>query len=85
MDKLGETSNWGLVTPKDNAYDGREDVATSGTDPWGYATGHETGNFGDFLTGVEGANLAIDRQLLDEMRIQQVSQATQGTGTESKW
>jgi hypothetical protein len=85
MDKLGETSNWGLVTPKDNAYDGKEDVATSGVDPSGYATGHETGNFGDFLTGVEAANIGIDSQLFEEMRIQPVPQASPGNRKESKW
>jgi hypothetical protein len=84
MDKLGEKSNWGLVTAKDNAYDGKEDVAASSTDSWGYATGHEMGDFGDFLTGAKDANLAIDRQLLEEMRSQRVSRVTQGTGTESK-
>ena len=84
MDKLGEKSNWGLVTAKDNAYDGKEDVAAPSTDPGGYAAGREMADFGDFLTGVKDANLAIDKQLLEEMRSQRVSQVTQGTETESK-
>ncbi len=82
MDKLGEKSNWGLVTPKDNAYDGKEDVAASSKDSWGIPTGHEAGDFGDFLTGVGHANFAIDRQLLEEM--QRVSQMPSNSGTENK-
>ena len=84
MDKLGEKANWGLVTPMDDAYDGKEDVAAPGTDPWGIATGHEIGDFGDFITGVETANLVVDKRLIEEMQIQHVSQLTQDSGTERK-
>ena len=83
MDKLGEKSNWGLVTAKDNAYDGKEDVAAPSTDSWGYATGYEMADFGDFLTGAKDANLAIDKHLLEEMGSQRVSQVTEATETES--
>src|SRR5205807_2072884 len=35
VDSWGEKSNWGLVSLRDNAYDGREARVSSGTDAWG--------------------------------------------------
>ena len=43
MDKPAERANWGLVTPRDNAYDGKEAVEVRGKDRWGYCTGGEDG------------------------------------------
>jgi len=63
MDKPGEHANWGLVTVRDNAYDGREDRIGRGQDAWGYATGGESGNHGDFLTRVTIANLTIAQEM----------------------
>ncbi len=37
----GSKINWGLMTAKDNAYDGTEACVASGTDTSGYATGGE--------------------------------------------
>jgi len=57
VDKVAEKNNYGLVTfDGDNAYDGVEDIIAPGTDPWGYPTGGESANYGDFLTSVEAAN-----------------------------
>lgn len=59
LDSAPEQANWGLVTFKDNAYDGREAIIATGTDPWGYPTGGEAANYGDFLDAVRTANLGI--------------------------
>ena len=59
MDQTNESANWGLVSLKDNAYDGREAVVAAGTDPWGYPTGGEKRNFGDFLGAVSRANAGV--------------------------
>ena len=58
VDKVvgGENMNFGLVSRLDNAYDGKEAVVTPGTDPWGYPTGGEARDYGDFLSAVTGAN-----------------------------
>ena len=63
MDKPAEGANWGLVTPKDNAYDGKEAQQAPGRDRWGYFTGGEDRNYGDFLSAVANTNLMIDQQL----------------------
>jgi hypothetical protein len=63
MDKWAEKAAWGLVTPRDNAYDGKEAVAARGKDSLNFPTGGEERNFGDFLTSVTQTNLAIDRNL----------------------
>jgi hypothetical protein len=52
----GEAQNFGLVSNKDNAYDGQEAVQAVGKDKWGFATGGEAGNYGDFLSHVKKAN-----------------------------
>ena len=67
MDKLSEEANWGLVTPLDNAYDGKEDVVARGRDAKGFSIGGENRNFGDFLSAVVKANAGITRQLADEL------------------
>jgi len=51
-----QQDNFGLCTPSDNAYNGKDAVVASGVDQWGYATGGEAANYGDFLDSVTGAN-----------------------------
>lgn len=68
MDKVSEGSNWGLVTPQDNAYDGREAVVRRGADRWGYATGGEARNYGDLLSSVQRANFEAMRKLQTEAK-----------------
>lgn len=58
-DSAREGTNWGLVTLNDNAYDGREAVQAPGTDPWGFPTGGEAADYGDFLTRATRANKSI--------------------------
>jgi len=60
----GENGNFGLVTNLDNAYDGLEDLIRSGVDQWGYATGGENSDYGDFLTTVTNTNLGIMQSLI---------------------
>lgn len=55
----GENNNFGLVSHRDNAYDGREAVVATSKDPWGYVTGGEIANYGDFLTSVIAANQSV--------------------------
>ena len=63
----GEGNNFGLVTNRDNAYDGKEAVIASGKDPWGYPTGGEKGNYGDFLSRVTEANALVGQTLRKEL------------------
>jgi hypothetical protein len=56
VDMWNEKTNWGLVSLLDNAYDGKEDRVALGRDPWGYTTGGEEREYGDFLSRVKQAN-----------------------------
>ncbi|MDE3181292.1 MAG: putative Ig domain-containing protein [Acidobacteriota bacterium] len=62
-DDSSECADWGLLTKNDNAYDGREAVREPAADSWGFATGGEKSNYGDFLDSVRRANL----QALEEI------------------
>jgi hypothetical protein len=62
-DSWGEKSNWGLVSFRDNAYDGNEASIAAGADSWGYTTGGEERNYGNFLDAVTQENLKILRAL----------------------
>jgi hypothetical protein len=57
IDHSGEKINWGLVSLRDNAYDGKEAVIAIGVDPWGFKTGGEARNYGDFISSVKAANV----------------------------
>jgi hypothetical protein len=65
-DNWGELSNWGLVSLSDNAYNGKEAIIALGVDPWGYVTGNELLNCGDFLSGVRNANVSLLQALIAE-------------------
>jgi len=67
MDKWAEQANSGLVTAHDNAYDGKEDVVAGGRDSWGYPTGGEERDYGDFITGVRAANIAVRDRLKQDL------------------
>ena len=56
-DYAREKVNFGLVSQKENAYDGREAVTKPGKDAWGFPTGGEERDYGDFLSKVREANL----------------------------
>ncbi len=56
-------NNFGLVTNLDNAYDGGQDVIPLGHDQWGYATGGEAANSGNFLSAVTQANQLVVQQI----------------------
>jgi hypothetical protein len=62
-DDISEQRNWGLVSLLDNAYDGKEAVIARGTDQWGYATGGEERNYGDFLGPVIRAHSQVGSAL----------------------
>jgi hypothetical protein len=62
-DQSNEKSNWGLVSARDNAYDGTEAHIATGKDRWGFPVGGETGDYGDFLSAVRAANLAVYQEL----------------------
>jgi hypothetical protein len=56
-DMNSQQANWGLLTPLDNPYDGvSATIKGAGPDQWGYPTGRERGNYGDFLSAVSAAN-----------------------------
>jgi hypothetical protein len=62
-DNRGEGANWGLVTRRDDPYDGISTSTTQGYDSWGYpagcfaSLGCEKTNYADFLDYVTNANL----------------------------
>jgi hypothetical protein len=49
----------------DNAYDGKEAVRAPGTDPWGYTTGGEEKDYGDFISSVRAAHQRLVADLVD--------------------
>ncbi|MGH9472327.1 MAG: hypothetical protein ACRD1M_06255, partial [Terriglobales bacterium] len=62
-DSWAEKMNWGLVSLRDNAYDGRQAVRARGKDRWGFATGGEPRDFGDSLAAIEAANRSLYARL----------------------
>ncbi len=62
-DNWAEKANWGLVTLSDNAYDGKEAIVAAGKDPWGYPTGGENYDHGNFLGPVIQAHAQIYARL----------------------
>ena len=58
-DNWSEKLNWGLVTFRENAYDGKEAAKALGQDPRGFATGGEGKDFGDFISDVRNTNADI--------------------------
>ncbi len=67
-DNWGEKTNWGLVTFLDNAYDGKQDVIAAGIDPWGYPTGGEAANHGDFIDSARQANFNLLNDLASSVK-----------------
>ena len=67
VDSTGEQANWGLVSPTDNAYDGKEAIVAPGVDPWGFPTGGEAGDYGDFLSAVMQAHVNLLQALIAEL------------------
>ena len=59
VDNWGEKTNWGLVSFRDNAYDGMEATDSKCVDPFGYVCGQEERSYGDFLTRARQANLMV--------------------------
>src|SRR5271165_4136484 len=63
-DNSEEHTNWGLISNKDNAYDGRCAVIAQSVDQWGFPCGGEAANYGDFLDAVTQSNSNIFQQLI---------------------
>ncbi len=66
-DSWAEKMNWGLVSFRDNAYDGREAIRARGHDRWGFVTGGEIRDYGDCLGSIARANQVLDRRLAKEI------------------
>ena len=62
-DNLAEKANYGLLTNRGNAYDGKEDVARVGTDAAGRPIGAEAKDYGDAITAIKNANQDVLRVL----------------------
>ena len=59
-DMDSQQANWGLLTPLDNPYDGKSaTIAGNGNDQWGYPTGKQKANYGNFVDSVGRANRDI--------------------------
>ena len=54
-----EVENYGLVTPRGNAYDGVQAVSRTTTDQYGFPAGGEVTNYGNFLGKVSEANRSV--------------------------
>ncbi len=73
-DNRGERINWGLVTRRDNPYDGVSATTSPGADSWGYPTGClptfgcEQASYGDFITPVRNANIEALRSTAGSSR-----------------
>jgi hypothetical protein len=69
-DKLADKTNYGLVTPRDDPYDGVSSTPNRSNDASGYPTGCVTGygcevkSYGDFLSYVRAGNLWVLRSLV---------------------
>jgi hypothetical protein len=63
-DNRGEKANWGLATRRDNPYDGVSAVMAAGKDAFGYPTGGERANYGDFLSLVTNSNTTVYKRIL---------------------
>jgi hypothetical protein len=62
-DNLAEKANYGLVTTRDNAYDGHESVVEHSIGAFGHPIGGENKAYGDALSEIENANRDILRTL----------------------
>ena len=63
-DMNNQKANWGLLTPRDNPYDGEGATINGiggkhGNDQWGYPTGGEAANYGNFIDYVIKANSRV--------------------------
>ncbi len=67
VDNPGEGINWGLTSRLDNAYDGKEAIVALGLDPWGFTTGGEAANYGDFLSSATAANANLIQTLISTL------------------
>jgi len=56
LDNFAEQTNWGLVSLMDNAYNGKEAITATGSDPWGFVTGGEEKTYTNFLDYVTTTN-----------------------------
>lgn len=61
----GESHNFGLVTIRDNPYDGVAARVARARDAWGNPVGGEARDYGDFLSHVKVANDAVFDQMRD--------------------
>ena len=78
-DNFGEKLNWGLISLRDNAYDGREARVAPGRDAWGFRVGGEERDYGDFISFVRQANYNIAERLRRELGAGPTSNDTRGT------
>jgi hypothetical protein len=62
----GESTNWGLISNRDNAYDSKAAIDAPGTDKWGFTTGGQDRNYGNFLDEVTQTNLNTVKQFIVE-------------------
>jgi hypothetical protein len=66
-DDWGAHLNLGLITLRDNAYDGKEDTIGIGVDPSGFRKFGEDQNYGAFLTTARNANFGAMDWLVKEL------------------
>jgi len=63
-DNLAEKANYGLLTNRGNAYDGKECVVRAGTDAEGRPIGGEVKDYGDAISAIKNANRDVLRVLV---------------------
>ncbi len=68
VDNGSEGVNWGLVTFRDNAYDGIEAVVATSTNALGLKVGGEVANYGDAISGIKAGNFNVLQSLLNQIK-----------------
>lgn len=68
VDNWREKRNFGLVTIRDNAYDGKEATAERGIDARAYPVGGERRDYGDFISLVRRANREVLSKLIETVQ-----------------
>ena len=60
----GEATNWGLISDRDSAYNGKQTVAAPGKDSWGFPICGEDKSYGNYIDQATQTNVNIIRQFI---------------------
>ncbi|MDR3747559.1 MAG: hypothetical protein P4M04_05330 [Acidobacteriota bacterium] len=60
----GEATNWGLISDRDSAYNGKQTVAAPGKDSWGFPICGEDKSYWNYIDQATQTNVNIIRQFI---------------------